>query len=65
MIIRINSKTEKIALLKALQSGLLDTNEVQSLKEVLEEKRPDMLIKEMTDEELDQRISELESKLNK
>lgn len=62
MKIKIN-RNEKIALLDALQTGVLDTDRVPALKKVFKETRPDIAVKEMSDAELDQRIAELEQKL--
>ena len=57
------TRNEKIALLEALKMGVIDTEKIPSLKRVLNEVRPDISVKEISDAELDQRIAELEQKL--
>ena len=57
------NRAEKIALLEALKMGVIDTENIPSLKKVLNEVRPDLAVKQMSDEQLNERIAELESKL--
>lgn len=58
-------KPAKIELLNALRSGILDTEKIQAIQTVLNEVRPDLKFAEMSDEELDARITELENKMKK
>lgn len=58
-------KPAKIELLNALRSGILETEKIQALQTVLNEVRPDLRFAEMSDEELDAKILELENKMKK
>lgn len=62
MLIKL-SKPEKVELLNALKTGVIDTRKIPALDKVLNEYRPDLAIKELSDEELDARIAELEKKV--
>lgn len=62
MLIKL-SKPEKVQLLNALKIGYLETRNIPALDKVLNEYRPDLAIKELSDEELDARIAELEKKV--
>lgn len=53
---------EKKELLNAVKSGVLDTEKITSLQEVIDQ--PDMKYQNLTDEELDARIRELEAKFH-
>lgn len=64
MKIPIVTKDEKVALLKALQTSMLDTDELPALKQILDSTRPDLRVREMSDSELDAEIKRLEKKLN-
>ena len=64
MKILIDRET-KIALLKALQTNVLDTEEIPVLQTVLNEARPDLWLASLSDEQLDARIEELQKKLEK
>lgn len=61
----ILDKQSKVELLNALRSGILETNNIPSLQNILDEYRPELKYVSMTDEELDAKIAELESKLKK
>jgi hypothetical protein len=58
-------KDDKIALLEAIRNSVLDTTKVSELHKVLKETRPDLVAKDLTDAELDQRIAELEAKVKR
>lgn len=62
MLLKID-RPLKLVLLQSIQAGQLDTNRIPELKKILNETRPDIAVKEMSDAELDQRIAELERKL--
>lgn len=62
MKIKIN-RQEEFELLQALKDGVLDTEKIPVLHKVLSEKRPDLMAQNLSDEELDVRIKELEAKL--
>ena len=64
MKIPIVTKDEKVALLKALQTSILDTDELPALKQILNSTRPDLRVREMSDGELDAEIKRLEKMLN-
>lgn len=57
-------RAEKIALLQALRDGELDTSKVPALQKLLNEERPDIIYKDLTDNELNDKILELEKKFN-
>ena len=63
MIIKIGTE-EKRQLLKAVAAGYLETSKIPAFQKILDEQRPDLKIKNMTDEELDARIRELEAKFH-
>lgn len=64
MLLKID-RPLKLVLLQSIQAGQLDTNRIPALKKVFKETRPDIAVKEMSDDELDARIAELEQKLQK
>lgn len=64
MKIPIVTKDEKVVLLKALQTSILDTDELPVLKQILNSTRPDLRVREMSDSELDAEIKRLEKMLN-
>ena len=59
------TKNDKVELLKALQTGVLNTSQIATINKVLTETRPDIAIRELSDEQLDARIAELEKKLKR
>lgn len=59
------TKSDKIALLEAIKNGLLDTTKVHELHKALTEHRPDLCLKDLSDDELDKRIAELEAKVKR
>ncbi|KAB2836067.1 MAG: hypothetical protein F9K49_02560 [Caedimonadaceae bacterium] len=64
MLIKL-TKPEKVELLNALKTGVIDTRKIPALDKVLNEHRPDLAIKELSDEELEARILELEKKVKR
>lgn len=64
MLIKL-SKPEKIELLNALKTGVIDTRKIPALDKVLNEYRPDLAMAELSDAELDARIAELEKKVKR
>lgn len=64
MILKINKET-KVALLKAMAAGYLDTNSIPELQHAIDEARPDLKLAAMTDEDLDAQIEDLERKLER
>ena len=64
MLIKIETKKDKVELLNAIRTGILDTRKVQSLKNFIDDKI-ELKVADMSDEELDKRITELENKLKK
>jgi len=64
MLIDLN-RNEKIELLNAIKTGVLNTSRVPALQKVLNEVRPDIRLKNMSDSELDVYITELENKIKR
>lgn len=58
-------KEDKVELLKALQTGVLNTRQIPTLNKLFNEQRPDLAIAELSDKELDEKIAELEKKLKR